>query len=80
MFIYDFKDKKYNEIFDSIYNSLCEQKENYPSYKIEHLEKFLESLYFNDGNNWAGCGDKKDISDSASIAACELLVCEWKEE
>lgn len=80
MFIDDCKDKKYKETFNAIYKSLCEQKENDPSYKIEHLEKFLECLYFNEGNNWVGRGDEKDVSDSATIAACELLLCEWREE
>lgn len=80
MFIDDCKDKKYDEIFNSIYKSLSEQKENDPSYTIEHLENFLESLYFNEGNNWAGRGVEKDVSDSATIAACEVLLCEWREE
>ncbi|MCT4565321.1 MAG: hypothetical protein N4A68_13540 [Maledivibacter sp.] len=80
MFLTDYKEEKYNNTFESIYGYLKRQKEDSNNYSVRDLEKFLESLYANEGNNWTGRGEHKEISLAATIAAAEVFLTEWKNE
>jgi ATP-dependent protease ClpP protease subunit len=80
MFINEYQQKKYNEVFDKVYNSLKKQREEDSKYTIEELESLLDSLYNLEGSDWLGKGLVKDITNQATISACEQLLVEWKEE
>lgn len=80
MFITDYLEQKYNQTFEAIYNYMKKQKETDENYTLHDLEKFLENLYANQGDNWIGRGESKEIANSATIAACELLLAQWKME
>lgn len=80
MFFEDYKEKKYDTTFESVYKHLKQQKENDVNYSIDDLEKFLDSLYASEGNNWTGGGESKEIALSATIAASELFLTEWKKQ
>lgn len=70
----------YNERFELVYNELVYQKEHDKNYTIEQMENLLQSLYDNEGNNWTGRGDLRDMKQSATIAACEAVLAEWRSE
>ncbi|EOD01033.1 hypothetical protein [Caldisalinibacter kiritimatiensis] len=80
MFLDDVLEKKYNTTYQNVYNDLKQQKENDPSFTIEKLKELLNTLYINQGNDWLGKGEVKNITTSATISACETLLAEWKEE
>lgn len=78
MFIKDYEEQKYNQTFESVYKYLNEQKEHDKNYTVQQLEDFLDDLYFYEGDDWIGRGISKEIINSATIAACETLLTEWK--
>ncbi|WP_425446341.1 hypothetical protein [Dethiothermospora halolimnae] len=80
MFLEEFKKEKYNTTFDNVYSNLNYQRNNDPKYTIEKLEALLESLYTSQGNDWIGKGEIKEVTNNATIAACEQVLAEWKED
>jgi hypothetical protein len=45
---------------------------------IEDIESLLKSLYKLDGDDWLGRGEVQDIVMSATLAAYEHFIAEWK--
>ena len=78
MFINEHEELKFNRVFDIVYQSLDSMRKTNPAYKIEDLEKFVQSLYVNDGNNWLGRGEIKNTVNNATIVAAETVLSEWK--
>ncbi|MFD3155494.1 hypothetical protein ACFIJ5_01225 [Haloimpatiens sp. FM7330] len=76
----DWEQTQFDRIFDEVYNNLKEQRKVSTSYTIQDLERFLNNLYVNDGNNWEGRGNVTSITNNATIAACETFLAEWREE
>ncbi|MCT4604545.1 MAG: hypothetical protein N4A64_00355 [Marinisporobacter sp.] len=76
----NYSEEKYTNTFESIYADLQNQREKDPRYTIYDLENLLESLYANEGNNWTGRGENKDVTTAATISACETFLTEWRSE
>lgn len=75
----DWKDVKYEEIFEQELRGLERRREN-TGCTLEDIEALLWNLYKLDGDNWIGRGEVGDIVMSATIAAYERFTAEWREE
>ncbi|MDR0785617.1 MAG: hypothetical protein LBE74_07035 [Treponema sp.] len=73
------RDEKYDEVFEQELRGLERRRAN-TGCTIEDIEGLLESLYRLDGDNWLGRGEVQDIATSATIAAHERFIAEWKTE
>ncbi|CEM60351.1 hypothetical protein DWQ65_06670 [Treponema phagedenis] len=78
--IIDWEDKKYKEIFEDELRLLSRRRKNDPSCTLSDIEGILHSLYIIDGNNQEGRSTVQQISLSATIAAYEHFIYEWKGE
>lgn len=71
---------KFNEVFDDEIRVLQRRKESVSDCTISDLEGTLKSLYILEGNNLEGRSRVQEISLSASIAAYEKFIEDWKNE
>ncbi|MDH8679302.1 hypothetical protein QE109_14180 [Fusibacter bizertensis] len=78
MFFDEVNDAKYKEVFESVYALLSSSIEENPEKSKLNLERQLEDLYFQEGNDWLGRSEHQAITISATIAACEILLLELK--
>ena len=70
---------------DTIYNSIYERtlahlenQSQMPSFDIINIEKELEALYIYEGQDWGGRGEVKEIEISATIAAYQVFLNEFR--
>lgn len=77
--IKEFNEKKYDEVFELVHNSLKEQKEK-GTITIESLESLLHDQYIFSDLDWLGRGEIKHIKNKATIAAIEIVLVDWREE
>ncbi len=73
-------DEKYQEVFEDELTGLQRRRERDPSCTVADLEGVLKNLYIMDGNDWIGRGQVQDTTLSATIAAYEHFIAEWKKE
>lgn len=78
MFFEQVIEEKYKEVFDNIYYGLKSQYASNVEQGIINLERQIEDLYVFEGSDWLGRNDLKAASISATIAACETLLLEFK--
>lgn len=78
MFFEQVIEEKYNEVFNNIYYGLKSQYASDIEKAIINLERQIEDLYVFEGSDWLGRNDLKAASISATIAACETLLLEFK--
>jgi len=76
----DWKEEKYNEVFEACLLSLKRQKDADPSFTPDAARGVLSHLYIQEGNDWTGRGKVQDIQISATIAAYEYFLSEWTAE
>ena len=76
----DWKDTKYDSVFESCLLGLERQREADPSFTPDAARGVLAHLYVQDGNDWAGRGEIQDIQIRATIAAYEHFLSEWTAE
>jgi len=76
----DWKDVKYQEIFEQELRGLLRRREADPLCTPRDLEGVLEHLYIMDGADWYGRGDVQDITMAATIAAYEQFIAQWRAE
>ena len=76
----EWKDVKYEEIFEQELRGLQRRREADPLCRAEDIERVLRNLYIMDGADWYGRGDVQDIIMAATIAAYEHFIAEWKAE
>ena len=76
----EWKDVKYNEIFEEELRGLVRRRAQDPLCKVEDIQGVLRNLYIMDGADWYGRGDVQDITMAATIAAYEHFIAEWKAE
>lgn len=76
----DWRDFKYEETFKQELRGLHRRRESDPGCTITDLEGMLRHLYKMDGSDWIGRGEVQDITMSATIAAYEHFIAEWKAE
>lgn len=67
----------YDTTFEVVYNDMLNKKMNDPGFTKQHLKELLQNLYVNEGNNWVGRGEAKEIDLAATIAACEAVLYDW---
>lgn len=78
MFIDDHNEKKYKEVFNSVYSFLKMKEEPSIEANIKYLEKYLDDMYSLEGQDLLGRSEGQAISISASIAACQVVLDELK--
>jgi hypothetical protein len=76
----EWRESKYQEVFDTIYATTKYRKVIDPDFNIRDLERLITSLYAHEGDNQGGRGGVADIVSSATIAAHEQVLAEWKKE
>jgi hypothetical protein len=76
----EWKDVKYEEIFEQELRGLARRRESDQRCKVEDIEGVLQHLYIMDGADWYGRGDVQDIIMAATIAAYEHFIAQWKAE
>jgi hypothetical protein len=74
----EWRDTKYQEIFDQEIRGLQRRREADPGCTAADLEGVLQHLYIMDGADWYGRGDVQDIIMAATIAAYEHFIAQWK--
>ncbi len=73
----DYREKIYDDTFNNVCKEIGLRKQNDPKFTKEELEGVLRSLYVDQGNDWDGRGEIRDIINDATISACELVLAEW---
>lgn len=76
----DYRKRLFESTFDNVYNEMIRRKENDSQFTKEQFEGVLQGLYVDQGNDWGGRGEIRDIVNEATIAACEVVMCEWEPE
>jgi hypothetical protein len=73
-------DKMYDEVFEATCAEIMHRRQQRPDFTISDLEALLEAAYVAEGNDQDGRGHIWHIRQSASIAACEHCLAEWRKE
>lgn len=73
-------EKKYQEVFDEETLGLERRRIHDSNCTLLDLQGILKSLYVLYGNNWTGRGQLQDTTLSATIAAYESFIENWKKE
>jgi hypothetical protein len=76
----EWKDIKYDEIFEEELRGLQRRRESDPACGVNDIEGVLQHLYIMDGADWYGRGDVQDITMAATIAAYEHFIAQWRAE
>ena len=76
----EWRDIKYKEIFDQETRGLNRRRQFDPDCKVEDLEAILKNLYIMEGADIDGRGSLQDTILSATIAAYEHFITQFKEE
>jgi len=74
----EWRDIKYNEVFEQEIRGLERRLKADPSCKIKDLEGILENLYIKEGADQDGRGSLQDTIIAATIAAYEQFINELK--
>ena len=76
----DWEDTKYQEVFDDETRLLVRRRSADASCTLDDVQGILDSLYIVDGNNAEGRSSVQQIVLSATIAAYEAFIHQWKKE
>jgi hypothetical protein len=76
----EWEERKYREVYDTVYATTRYRIMVDPNFTIKDLERLLATLYANEGNDQLGRGVVGDIVSSATIAAHQQVLLEWKRE
>jgi hypothetical protein len=76
----EWRDAKYNEVFEEELRGLMRRRKSDPSCTVEDIERVLKNLYIMDGADWYGRGDVQDITIAATLAAYEHFIADWRAE
>jgi hypothetical protein len=76
----DWREEKYDETLREELRGLKRRKEADSNCTVEDLEGTLRHLYHMEGADWLGRGEVQGITLSATIAAYELFISDWKAE
>ncbi|MBK5252643.1 MAG: hypothetical protein JJE29_08445 [Peptostreptococcaceae bacterium] len=80
MFLQNWKEEKFEKIFNNVYYNFNNLRESDESFSREDLRKQLDDLYVNQGNDLEGRGESMDIAMCAQIAALEQVLSEWEDD
>ncbi|MCX7024038.1 MAG: hypothetical protein NT080_05390 [Spirochaetes bacterium] len=70
----EWRERKYEEIYESVLRGLRRRTEADSSFTAEEAEGVLRHLYVQEGNDQGGRGELQDIMLAASIAAHEHFI------
>ena len=76
----DWREIKYREVFDQETRGLNRRRQADPGCRIEEIEGILKNLYIQEGANQDGRGSLQDTIMSATIAAYEEFIGDWRRE
>ena len=76
----EWREVKYREIFEAEVRGLERRRHADPLCKVEDLEGILKSLYALDGADQDHRGELQDTIMSATVAAYEMFVAQWRAE
>ncbi len=76
----NYRERLFEETFDNVYGNMRHRRENDPRFTKRELEGIIQGLYIQHGNDWEGRGEIRDIINEATIAACELVLSEWRQQ
>jgi hypothetical protein len=76
----NWRKKKYDEVFEQTCLRLDLQRRTDAHFTAERLEGLLRSAYVDQGNDWVGRGGLHEIVQSATIAAYEHMLAEWRND
>lgn len=74
------KSRKYEEVFESTCAYVATRRQTDPGFSIEMLEGLLETQCTYQGQGWDGMGEMGHIVTSATVAAYEHMLVEWRKE
>lgn len=74
----DWRDAKYDEVYATTLRGLERRRQHDACFSVSDAQGVLEHLYIQDGNDWIGRGELQDVILSATIAAYESFITEWK--
>jgi hypothetical protein len=75
----DWREETYRQIFEETCKSLEAGLRDNHLTRAE-LERLLEAMYVDEGNDWLGRGALQEVTQSATIAAHEHVLAELPEE
>ncbi len=70
----------YDEVFEVTCAEIAHRRAHQAGFTIATLEGMLETAYVAEGNDQDGRGHIWHLRQSATIAACEHCLAEWKKE
>ena len=73
----DMFEQVFNNAYDDAYEHFKMRKHDDPTFNRTTLQGFLDSQYQNQGNNWEGRSEVKELTLNATIAAAETILAEW---
>jgi len=76
----EWRDIKYREIFDQEIRGLERRRKSDSALTADDLEGILKNLYIKDGADQDGRGSLQDTIISATIAAYEQFITQWRSE
>ena len=76
----EWRDTKYTETFEEELRGLERRRASDPACTVADIEGTLKHLYIMDGADWGGRGGVQDMTMSATIAAYERFISQWKAE
>jgi len=76
----DWREQKREEVFESTLKGLENRRRIDRGFFLADARSALDHLYILEGNDWLGRGELGDIVTSATIAAYEHFIFEWKTE
>jgi hypothetical protein len=76
----DWRENKYSEVFEGTLRVLAARRELEPGFGVGDAQGILDHLYISEGNDWIGRGELGDIVMSATVAAYECFISDWKRE
>lgn len=74
----DWRELKREEVFESTLKGLENRRLKDAEFSLSDAQSALEHQYVLEGNDWLGRGELGDIVTSATIAAYEHFIFEWK--
>ena len=80
MSIRDWEQRKYRRVFEETCMQLETRRATDPTFTIEFTEGLLKTAYIDHGNDWVGRGAVGNIAQTATIAAYEHVLAEWRSQ
>jgi pimeloyl-ACP methyl ester carboxylesterase len=76
----DWQQQKSAQVFEQTFLQVQQRRQTDSGFTIGRLDGLLQTEYVNQGNDWVGRGTVEHIVRSATIAAYEVALAEWKQE